>query len=633
MTSVHPFAEALAASSPRLSRRECLGLAVAVPLLQACGGGSSDAAAEPESVRWCRDAIRTTLARSGNQTTALSVALLADERVVWREAFGYADRENGVRATPDTRFNLASVGKLFATLSVMILRDRGMLSLDQPLVQLLPSFRMRSPGFTRITVRHMLSHASGVPGVNARNDFNFAPILDYAQDTLEALATSHLKHEPGELSVYCNDGFTLVEPLVRQLTGLSFTDFVQREIFDPLGMNLSAYPLAPAAEGSFVHSYHEGVRMPQEMAAPLATGGILSTPTELMKLARLFMDEGMYEGRRIVSAEAIREMGTDQSVRARINPTSLLWHWGLGWDTMQQPAMQAAGLRGWAKNGGSFFVATEFFVLPEARLAMLVTGSGFDFGGVALGEGLLLRAAAERGVIRSLPAAIVPTVPALVSPAPDTAELVGLYANYNAPIQVQAADDGALMLRVWNVGEGRWGDAPIGPLRARSDGHWSADGEGHPRYRFPTVLGRRYLVAVGLSGHRLYATDEAVGEQLPAMAEPLPQAWRLRVGSEWTCDNDAPDSISRRLGPLVWRIDELPEAPGHVFLRTVQPAGFVLQECAQFLRVVDDDTAGMTVKVPGNKGRDLFELSVGREAGTGHEMLYSGSLVFRRRTA
>jgi hypothetical protein len=138
---------------------------VAAPLLQACGGGSAGASAfaaasaqaapDPESVRWCRETIQATLSRSDIATTAVSVALLADDRVVWREAFGHANRETGLLATPDIRFGIGSVAKVVTTLAVMILRDRGRLSLDQPVVELLPSFSMRSPGFTRITVRQL----------------------------------------------------------------------------------------------------------------------------------------------------------------------------------------------------------------------------------------------------------------------------------------------------------------------------------------------------------------------------------------------------------------------------------------------------------------------------------------------
>lgn len=604
-----------------LSRRDCLGLAtagLAAPLLQACGGGSSGTPqtppqAETEAVRWCREAILKTLNRSDSATTAVSVALLADDRVIWREAFGQANRETGLLAAPDTRFNIGSVAKVFAALAVMILRDRGLLALDQPVVELLPAFSMRSPGFTRITVRQLISHSSGVPGVNFRNVFDFVPVLDYAQDTLKSLALSRLKHEPGELAVYCNDGFTMVELLVLQLTGLSYPAFIQREIFNPLGMSLSGYALAPAAEGTFVHPYYKGQTLSQEMPAAYATGGVISTPTDMMKLARMFLDDGVYEGRRLVSADALREMSVNQVTRTRIKLTST-FRVGLGWDTVQQLGMEAAGLRAWSKNGGTTFFSSEFFVLPEARLAMMVTGNGFDYGSLALTEGLLLRTAVERGVIKAMPPAIVAQVPPLASSAPDTAVLAGVYANHNAPAQVLVAADGSLTVRSWS--EAGWTTVQE-RLQVRTDGRWWSDGQATVCYRFQTMEGHRYLIRRSLSGNQLYWDEAPVGEWLPPLATPLPAAWQARVGSRWLSVNDSPDSVEARLGPRIWNINALAEMPG-----------YILWDNAQLLRLIDDNEAGMTVKVPVNAGRELVELQMVRA--NGQEEMHCGTLVFLR---
>ena len=611
-----------ASSSQLLSRRHCLSLAtasLAAPLLQACGGGESSPRppqADTEAVRWCREAILKTLNRSDSATTAISVALLADDRVVWREAFGQANRETGLLTAPDTRFNIGSVAKVFAALAVMILRDRGQLVLDQPVVDLLPAFSMRSPAFSKMTVRQLISHSSGVPGVNFRNVFNFAPILDYAQDTLKSLALSRMKHEPGELAVYCNDGFTMVELLVLQLTGLSYQEFIQREIFAPLDMSLSGYALAPAAEGTFVHPYYKGQTLSQEMPAAYATGGTISTPTDMMKLARMFLDGGLYDGRRIVSAEAIREMGVDQAPRTRIDLTPT-FRVGLGWDTVKQMGMEAAGLRAWLKNGGTTFFSSEFIVLPDARMAMMITGNGFDYGSLALTEGLLLRTAVERGAIRGMPSAIVSSLPALVSPGPDRSSLVGIYANHNAPAQVLAADDGSLTVRSW--GEAGWSTVQA-HLRARIDGRWWADGETSVCYRFQSVNGHRYLIRRSLSVNQLYWVESPVGEWLPVLDTPLPATWQARLRSRWLSINDSPDSVEVRLGPRIWLIDELAEMPG-----------YVLWDNAQLLRVIDDNEAGMTVKVPVNAGRELVELQMVMV--NGQEEMHSGTLVFKRMAA
>lgn len=625
MTATYTTHDQATASSSGLSRRDYLSWVTAgltAPLLQACGGGSSapdSFRADPESVRWCREAIRLALNRSNSTTTtAVSVALLADDRVVWREAFGYADREREVPATIDTRFNIGSVAKVVTTLAVMILRDRGQLALDQPLVDLLPGFRMLSPGFRRVTVRHLLSHASGFPGNNMRNNGSFVPYLDYAQDTMQALAQLHLKHEPGELAVYCNDGFTMVEPLVRELTGLPFTEFVQREIFAPLDMTLSGYPVSPAAEGTYVHPYYNGRSLSQEMSTPFASGGIFSTPTDMLKLAQMLLDQGVYQGRRIVSAEAIREMAVDQSARTRLNPAAASWRWGLGWDSIQQAGLNAAGLRAWSKNGGTFFFATEFFVLPEARLAMLISGSGHDYEPQVLAEGLLLRAAEERGAIRALPPAIIPVVPPPLAPAPDSSALVGVYANSILPVQVLSAGDASLTLRRWSKSERQWDTVKQEQLRVRSDGNWWPDGQTTVCYRFQTVQGHRYLIRRTLSAKALYWGETPIGEWLAPLDMPLPAAWQARVGSQWLYVGDSADSlVSRLLPPMIWRIDALAEMPGYVLL-----------DNEQLLRVASDHEAGMTVKLPGNDGRDLAELHMVSVAG--QEEMHIGSLVFRR---
>lgn len=620
-------------SSSVMSRRSCLGLAAAgltAPLLQACGGGSgapsvplvAASTTEPESVQWTREGIREALNRGGTDLSAVSVALFADDRVVWREAFGYANRDTGLRATVDTRFNIGSVAKVFAALAVMILRDQGKLSLEQPVAELLPAFRMLSADYAKVTVRHLISHSSGFPGFNRRNVFNFAPIPGYAQDTLEGLKQSRLKHDPGELTVYCNDGFTMVELLVLELSGLGYPAFVQRELFDPLGMTLTEFPLTPAAEGSFVHPIFENQTLPQEMMAAHATGSAMSTPTDMMKLARMIMDGGVYEGRRIVSERGLRDMAIDQSAMTRINPVSVSpSRYGLGWDTVAQLGLEAGGLRAWGKNGGTAFFSTEFFVLPEARLAALFSGNSFEYDPRSLAEGLLLRAAVERGAIPSLPAAIASTVPPMASPAPDVSAWVGIYANYDRPMQVLVAGDGSLTLNGW--GASGWTVIQAG-LRLRTDGRWWSDGITGSCYLFSEVQGRRYLVHRLLPPNRLYWGEVPEGEWLPDLSAQLPDAWKERAGSHWRCINDDPQSIEGKLMPRTGWIGELAARPGYVMWTDEQPLR------AQLLRVIDDNQAGMTVKVPVNAGRDLVELRMVREGGD--EQLHIGTMVFRRTT-
>ena len=222
------------------SRRTFLSMTaagLAAPLLQACGGGDSVAqlplptGAYPDYVPWMREDLLNAI---GTGDSVVSVALLDRGRVVFSEAFGYANRETGLQATVDTRMNIGSVAKIFTALAVMILRDRGRLSLDQPVVELMDDFSMRSPEFTKVTVRHLLNHSSGFPGTNYQQAINFAWLYGgYDTDTVNALSRSRLKHEPGELSVYCNDGFTLLGYLVGRLSGQHYEGSVQHKLPGP----------------------------------------------------------------------------------------------------------------------------------------------------------------------------------------------------------------------------------------------------------------------------------------------------------------------------------------------------------------------------------------------------------------
>jgi len=610
-------------SSPSLSRRRYLGWSAAglgAGLLQACGGGGGGPAAGinppqavPATVAWGRQAIGQALAQSGSVTTSVSGAMMIDDSVVWSQAFGTANSDTGALATTSTRFNIGSVSKVFAALCVMIMRDRRLLSLDQPVVQVLPAFSMLSPAYTHVTVRQLVFHAPGFPGVNFRNVFGFAPIPGYAQDTLKSLALSHLKHDPGELSVYCNDGFTMVELLVLQLTGRSYTDFVQQEIFGPLGMTLSGFALAPAAEGTFAHASYEGRMQPQEFPSAFATGGVVSTPSDMMKLASMFIDAGMYNGQRIVSADGLQQMGINQVSSTRINLTTA-FRPGLGWDTVKQMGLEAGGLHGWAKNGDTIFFSSEFFVLPEARMAMMITGNGHDFGPKALTEGMVLRAAVERGVIATMPPALVPTVPARGSSSTPVAQLAGVYANHSAPLQVVVAADGSLTVRRWVAGA--WTVEQAG-LQPRSDGRWWADAQTKVSYSFVSASGNRYLMRQRLSDSALYWDEEPVGQWLPPLSTPLSAAWQARVGSSWLCTNDDPQSVEAKLGPRIWNLGVMAEMPG-----------YILWDDAQLLSIVDDNQTGMNLKIPVNAGRELVELRMVM-AGSVEEM-HCGTLVFRR---
>ena len=571
--------------------RALVALAVVIMLLAVVAGiaaaRTTDYAA---TIKDGRAAAQALLAQSG--AASLSLALVSGERVVWQETFGYADKATSTAPQADTMYGIASVSKMFATVAAMKLVDQGKLELDAPLIRFLPSFTMLSPAYQQITVHMLLNHSSGFPGSTYGGCSTAEYDPTYLPRVLNTLASSYLKATPGFMNVYTNDGFTVIESLVAAVSGKPYAQFVKDEVFTPLGMEHSAYPLQPFAAGSYAKSYVGDDARPQRVQNSLGSAGAYSTPTDLDKLGTMLMNGGVYGGTRILSAAAVAEMGTNQTLRSFNPKPDGALAFGLGWDSVTDPALHAAGALGWCKNGESYLYCASFIVAPRAKLAITVLAVA-PFGTANcddLARRVLLHALRDQGSIRRLPRPVPATAPPVKRATEEQlAAMTGIWANDNqvARLAPSAADPQALVFS--KLAGGEWQDTGLFRLCTDDRFHPEGSAAGFAPLR---AGGRQYLMMTSPGSFLYYESTLPFAQKLAA-GDALRAAWQRRTGHAWLAANLPPLSNTYDLsgGPYLG-IDAIPGLPGYVAVTTCEYG-------VQAVDVSGSDTLGaMAVAIP-----------------------------------
>lgn len=578
--------------------------------------GSSSSTPYYATIAEGRAAAMEALEKTG--ASSISLAFIDGQKLVWAETFGFADKQSKAVPTTDTMYCIGSTSKIIAAIAVMILVDQKRVSIDAPLKDYLPSFSMLSPEYTQITVRMLLNHASGFPGTDERNAETTSPLpFSFSAQVLETVQTQRLKHSPGYMSVYCNDGFTIVEQLVLAVTGRSYAQFVRDEILVPLGMTRSQYPLDYFPEGSFAKRYdREGRLLPQLFLNTFGSGGLYSSPTDMAKITMMLMGGGKLGNVRILSEGSVAAMGVDQTL-AGFNPVKANeYRYGLGWDTVRQPGLDAVGVIGWQKGGDVPLFGAVMTIAPAEGLAAVILGASGSFGSgsaIKIAERILLRALAEKGRISLFPAPLnLASRPEKTPTEAFLDSVCGYYASQNTFLRVQRQSN-SLHIATYDAGRDQWQDW-LTALKQRDD-DWFADDQNPSRsVSFKTAEGRRYLVVRSVKGYGHYQDDLMYGQQVAAVAG-LPGSWGGRLVKRWLLTNEHPDFLDKWAAPRMQL-----RAVDHLLL--ADTGG--LQVVDPFL---SDSRAGMMLLIPQVNGRDLNDVVI--ETRNGEEWIRFGSYLYR----
>ncbi len=203
----------------------------------ASGSGLSSDAVNSSPFPDEREAISAQIGATGFSGV---VAVVRDAEPIFLEAYGLENRATGTPNTPETRFSLASTGKLITAIALMKLIEEGKVALSDPVGRFLPEY----PNETireRATVMHLLKMQSGLGDIFGERMDEAKRTLRTHDDYVRLFDTEPLAFKPGTNTEYSNAGYILLGRIIEEASGQDFYSYVQSSIFDPVGMTSSGY--------------------------------------------------------------------------------------------------------------------------------------------------------------------------------------------------------------------------------------------------------------------------------------------------------------------------------------------------------------------------------------------------------
>ncbi|WP_173275499.1 serine hydrolase [Paenibacillus sp. NEAU-GSW1] len=283
-----------------------------------------------------------------------SIIAARGSEILFKRSYGFASLEHEVCNTPSTKFRIWSITKLFTATAILMLHEAGKLGLDQSAAELLPDDWALDE---RITVRHLLTHASGLHSYTSSQDFDSKwTKLRLGTEGIKGLIQQYPPlFEPGADRSYNNSAFYLLGLIIAQLSGEGYEQFLKRNIFEPLGMLSTGLEKNSAVIGGMASGYavegdalHKSEYLDIENA--FAAGGLYSTVEDLFKL-----DQALYTERLLPSAAIERMLAPDG------------FGYGLGWKSDYRQGRPVVG------HSGSYRgYRGEFDRYPDERVCVIM---------------------------------------------------------------------------------------------------------------------------------------------------------------------------------------------------------------------------------------------------------------------
>jgi CubicO group peptidase (beta-lactamase class C family) len=301
--------------------------------------------------------------------TGLSIALVDDQKIVWAQGFGYADKAHKRPATAETLYRVGSISKLFTATATMQLAEQGKLDIDKPLRTYVPEFSVKPRvGNLEITPRNIMTHHSGLPRDYLSGMWTSQPIPFSA--LVAKLDAESAAYPPEYLFSYSNIGVSLLGHAVQNVSGQAFEQYMQENVLNPIGMANSSFSSRVAKESLMSQGYRDNKLANEPALRDVPAGGLNTNVLDLSRFLSMVFADGKVGEQVILKSTTLHEMLQAQNEGIALD---LNFQIGLGWmlSGLGDIAIENAG-KVIHHAGSTFMFHSQMIALPDHKLGVVV---------------------------------------------------------------------------------------------------------------------------------------------------------------------------------------------------------------------------------------------------------------------
>jgi CubicO group peptidase (beta-lactamase class C family) len=310
-----------------------------------------------------------------SQAVGISAGYAVDGKVSWQSAAGYADISENRLFETSTKLRIASIAKSMTALAVMQLWEAGKLDLDAPIQTYIPEYPKQAQ--TQITIRHLLSHTPGIAGYKNLKEQNNTKEYKTLTDALSIFKNRPLLFEPGTKYSYTTYGYTVLGVIIERVSGDSFEEYMQQNIWDKAGMtNTGVAKFGINLEGASKIYRRKGGKgkaregMETNLSDRIPGGGFYTTVTDILKFGNAVIKNVF------VKRKTLDFMREHHSLEKERNG------YGFGWFLYGARPNEGEII---GHSGAQMGASSQLWIVPEKKVVTVVLAntSRVEVGGFA----------------------------------------------------------------------------------------------------------------------------------------------------------------------------------------------------------------------------------------------------------